>query len=59
MEDSHKHENFKDSEIKLGTYGILDKGEKGGKGSQLAKVRTGDLQVIEEGPDAQGRLIFA
>lgn len=28
--NSHKHENSKDSEVTLGIYGILDKGEKGG-----------------------------
>lgn len=29
MENSYKHENSKDSEVKLGTYAIVDKGEEG------------------------------
>lgn len=54
MGNSHKHANSKDSEVTLGMYDSLDKGEKGGMGSYISEVRTGE----EAGTHLAGKLLL-
>lgn len=59
IENSHKHENCKESEATLDVCDILDKGEKWGLGSQISEIRIGNLQIVEEEQNTHSRQILA
>lgn len=59
MRDSQRHDNSKDSEVTLGIYDILNKGEKRGPGFQILEVRMGDIRVVEEEWNTYDRQILS
>lgn len=51
----HSTKILQNSEVNFGIYVILDKGEKGKQEPDISKMRMGDLQLIEEDGNTNGR----